>query len=387
MSKAYAKTFKAFAVALFAAALALCATHARAQAQKSAAPEKRTAASSGSSVVSTRAQYLARVREAAEALESFATFCEQMSRAEKSEVWSKDSSALDIADEFPERQEAALERARTLLPPKERVESEGGPVEVDNYWLHSSLDDYAKLGDNGGRAKALRSVAQRLRALEARLAEAEASPARDRDAERGRLNAILRDPEFNKPPQGNALQRIMEAIRDWLSRRAPRIGGGAAPSPSLSLIAQVVVIGLCVVVLAYVARRFWMGRARELKSLKLKRRPRVILGERLEPGATPADLLASAESLARGGDLRGAVRKAYVALLCGLGDGGVIGLAQHKTNRDYLEAVRRSASQRLYDEVLPLTLGFEQHWYGLRDTTAAEWDDYSARCRHMLRRV
>ena len=115
MSKAYAKTFKAFAAALFAAALALSSAHAQ---QQRAASDKRTATSSGASVVSTRAQDLERVRGAAEALESLAAFCERMSRAEKPEVWSKDSSALDIAQEFPEKQKAALERARTLIPRK-----------------------------------------------------------------------------------------------------------------------------------------------------------------------------------------------------------------------------------------------------------------------------
>lgn len=385
MSKAYEKTLKACAAAaLFAAALSLCAAHARAQ--KRAAPEKRAAAR-GVSAVSTRAQYLARVRGAAEAMESFAALCEQLSRAEKPEVWAKDSSALDIAEDFPEKERGALERVRGLLPPKERVESGAGPVEVDNTWLHSALDDYEKLNDNDRRTAAARSVAQSIRALEARLAEAEGAPAQDKDAERGRLNAILRDPDFNRPPQGNAFQRIMEGISDWFARRAPRLGGGSAPNPNLSLLAQILVIGSCVLVLAYVARRLWRGRSRELKSLKLKRRPRVILGERLDADATPADLLSAAEALALAGDLRGAVRKAYVALLCGLGDGGLIRLAQHKTNRDYLDAVRRSSPQKLYAEVLPLTRGFEQHWYGLRDTTAAEWDDFSTRCRQALRQV
>ena len=382
MSKAHTKTLKAFAAALFAAALLLFAAHARAEKRATTAKKAALAVS-----VSTRAQYVARLRGAAEALEEFAAFCDKLSRSEKPEVWSRDSSALDIAKEFPERQKAALERARTLVPPRERVEASGGPIEVDNSWLHSSLDDYTKLSDNDKRAAALRSVEQRLRALEARIAEAEGTPAtgEDKDAERGRLNAILRDPDFNKPPQGNALQRIIEEVWDWFSRNAPRLGGGPAPSPRFARIAQVLVIGLCVVVLAYVARRFWQGRARELKSLKLKRRPRVILGERLAADATPADLLAAAEGLARAGDLRGAIRKAYVALLCGLGDGGVIRLAQHKTNRDYLDAVRRSAPQRLYAEMLPLTRGFEQHWYGLRDTTAAEWNDYNTRCRQAMR--
>jgi hypothetical protein len=377
MPKLAGKTLKAFATALFAASLSLFAAHGRVFAEKTA----------GASV-STRTQYRARVRGAAEALENLAAFCEKLSRNEKPEVWSHDSSALDIAQELPARQESALERARMLLPPKERVESSGGSVEVDNSWLHSALDDYAKLGDNDKRAASLRLVSQRLRALESRLAElenGEPSQAQDKDAERGRLNAILRDAEFTKPPQGNALQSLAEDFRDWFLRHMPSGGGGSAPSPRLSVLAQVIVIALCVVVLAYVARRVWSNRSREVKSLRLKRRPRVILGERLEADDTPADLLAAAENLARAGDLRGAIRKAYVALLCGLADGGVIRLAQHKTNRDYLDAVRSSAPRRLYAEMLPLTRGFEQHWYGLRDATAADWDEYNTRCRQALR--
>jgi hypothetical protein len=378
MPKLATNTLKAFATALFVASLSLCAAHARVLAEKAAGAN-----------VSTRARYRARVRGAAEALEDLAAFCEKLSRNEKFEVWSRDKSALDIAREFQSRQKAALERARALLPPKERVESAGVVVEVDNSWLHSSLDDYAKLGDNDKRAASLRSTSQRLRALESRLAELEdgvPSEAQDKDAERGRLNSILRGAEFTKPAKGNALQSLAQDVRDWFSRHMPSGGGGTAPSPRLSVLAQVIVITLCVVVLAYVARRVWSNRAREVKSLKLKRRPRVILGERLEADDTPADLLAAAEGLARAGDLRGAIRKAYVALLCGLGDGGVIRLAQHKTNRDYLDAVRRDAPQRLYAEMLPLTRGFEQHWYGLRDATAADWDDYNTRCRQALRR-
>jgi hypothetical protein len=384
MFKAYAKTLRTITTALFAATLSLLAAHAHAVAQKMPHAEKRATASAS---VSTRAQYRTRVRGAAEALEELAAFCEKLSRSEKAEVSVRDNLATDPALELATRQKAALERTRALLPPKERVESAGGAVEIDNTWLHSSLDEYAKLDDNDKRAKALRSVSQRLHALEARLAEAEESDAaaQDKDAERGRLNAILRDPEFNKPPRGNAMQRIVDDVKEWFVRHWPRFGGGPAPSARLSALAQALVIALCVFVIAYVARRMWLGRARELKSLKLKRRPRVILGERLNVDDTPADLLAAAEGLARAGDLRGAIRKAYVALLCGLGDGGVIRLAQHKTNRDYLDAVRRAAPERLYTEMLPLTRGFEQHWYGLRDATNADWDDYNTRCRHALR--
>ena len=109
-----------------------------------------------------------------------------------------------------------------------------------------------------------------------------------------------------------------------------------------------------------------------------------MLGERLEADQTASDLLDEAEGLARAGELRGAIRKAYVALLCELGDRGVVRLAQHKTNRDYLDAVRRAARPRLYTEMLPLTSDFELHWYGLRAASDADWQSFKTRCRAVL---
>jgi hypothetical protein len=136
-----------------------------------------------------------------------------------------------------------------------------------------------------------------------------------------------------------------------------------------------------------VARRVWLRRGAGRGSLGLGRGPRVVLGERLEADRTAADLLDEAEGLARAGELRGAIRKAYVALLCELGDRGVVRLAQHKTNRDYLDAVRRAAPPRLYTEMLPLTGAFELHWYGLRPASADDWQSFRARCREVVREV
>ncbi|HEX7955777.1 MAG TPA: DUF4129 domain-containing protein, partial [Pyrinomonadaceae bacterium] len=118
---------------------------------------------------------------------------------------------------------------------------------------------------------------------------------------------------------------------------------------------------------------------------KVRREARVVLGERLEADQTAADLLEEAERLARAGELRGAIRKAYVALLCELGDRGVVRLAQHKTNRDYLTAVRRAAAPGLYTEMLPLTFDFEVHWYGLRDASDSDWERFRERCRKVLK--
>ena len=89
---------------------------------------------------------------------------------------------------------------------------------------------------------------------------------------------------------------------------------------------------------------------------------------------TAADLLAQAESLARNGDLRAAIRKAYIALLCELGDRKLISLAQHKTNRDYLNSVRDKGS--LYSGMRKLTQSFELHWYGFVPAGETDWTEF-----------
>jgi hypothetical protein len=372
-----------------AAASAAAKTSGRADSPANAQP-RAGSQTRDAAAASTLAQYRERVRASVPTLEELAAFCQKLSDNEKPEVWTKPGYNPDIALELPKRESDALGRVRSLLPPKERVESrDGGATEVDNAWLHAALDDYEHLGDNSKRVQSLRAIEERLRALDSRLAELESATAQtsDADAERGRLNRILRDPEFNKrAEEGNALQRLLKDIADWFADHMPR-GPRLAPgtNPVFSQIAQIVVLALCLAVVAYVARLLWLRRKREVKTLKLKRGPRVVLGERLEADQTSADLLADAETLARAGDLRGAIRKAYIALLCELGDRQVIRLSRHKTNRDYLNAVRKSAPPRLYTEMLPLTFDFELHWYGLQDATDTDWANFRARCRQAMK--
>src|SRR5258708_15841261 len=106
---------------------------------------------------------------------------------------------------------------------------------------------------------------------------------------------------------------------------------------------------------------------------KIKAEARVVLGERLEPDQSASDLLAEAEALARAGDLRGSIRRGYIARLVELADRKIISLAQYKTNRDYLRSVREL--HRLYPNMKALTNNFEQHWYG---SVAAQEDDWAA---------
>ncbi|HEX8355237.1 MAG TPA: DUF4129 domain-containing protein, partial [Pyrinomonadaceae bacterium] len=339
----------------------------------------------------TLPEYRVRVREAAGMLEELAAANELVTKSQSHEVWSREGFSSDFAVELPKKERAAFFQVRGLLPPRERVEWGGGSfIEADNSWLHAELTEPERPGDYERRAVALRASAGRLRSLDARLAELEGGVAEptDRDAERGRLNAILRGREFDREAgrqEGGALRRLVERFVEWVLSLLPR-GARVTPgaSPRASLLTQFVVFGLCLAVLAYVARLLWLRRRQGVRSLKLKRGARVVLGERLEADQTASDLLDDAERLARAGDLRGAIRKAYVALLCELGDRGVVRLAQHKTNRDYLNAVRRAERPGLYTEILPLTFDFEVHWYGLRPASDADWDSFRTRCRKVL---
>lgn len=338
----------------------------------------------------TRADYRGRVGGAVAPLEELAKEYARVRESEKEEVWSKEGFNSDFVIELPQRRDKTFARVRELLPPRERVARDGGGfVEVDNTWVREALGGLESEKNYEKVAAGLRALAGRLRALEARLGEpdAVAQAESDRDAERGRLNSILRRPEFDRqaPKQPSALERLIEAILEWLSSLFPR-GSRLSPgaSPRISNLTLVLVGALCLAVLAYVARRVWLGRRGGGRKSPV-REARVVLGERLEADQTASDLLDEAERLARAGELRSAIRKAYVALLCELGDRGVVRLAQHKTNRDYLDAVRRAARPRLYTELLPLTSDFELHWYGLRAASNADWESFKTRCRAIVK--
>lgn len=324
----------------------------------------------------TLADYRGRVRRASELVEELAL-------VHAGEVVSEPRKAAA---------EGEPDEVADLLPPRERVEWGGRFVEVDNRWVHEALEKIEGEEEEKKIAAGLRALAGRLHALDARLGELDAvAPSDvDRDAERGRLNTILRRPEFDRqaPRQQGALERMIENFLEWfigLFPKRARVAPGA--SPRVSTAALVTVLLLCLLVMGYVVRLVWLRRGAGVKSLGLRRGARVVLGERIEVDQSASDLLDEAERLARAGEPRGAIRKAYVALLCELGDRGIVRLAQHKTNRDYLDAVRRAARPRLYTEMLPLTSDFELHWYGLRAASESDWESFKTRCRKVVKEV
>lgn len=285
-----------------------------------------------------------------------------------------------------------LDEVRKLVPEAETVEWDGGTIQVDNSWLDKELKNYEKLSSSDPhKADALARVTERLSALEDSLSDLDeerktsregnesssAGGSKSQDSER--LKEILLRDEFNKQqPKESALSRLWNQFLDWLRSLFPSSRGlSSGQSSWLSIIAMIVIFGLAAGVLSYAIWKLLPFFERRRTRLKLERgEARVVLGERLAPDQTAADLMNEAEALARRGELRAAIRKAYIAVLCELGDRQVITLSQHKTNRDYLRALREK--RNLLGEMQKLTNSFENHWYGFQQATADDWTSFRA---------
>jgi Domain of unknown function (DUF4129) len=283
---------------------------------------------------------------------------------------------------------AEINWLRAQVPEKETVLLDGQSIAVNNSWFHEALNEVQrKHRGEAGRAELLARVGERLLALSEHLEGMEkGGAARNKDQDKGRLAEILRGPEYNQTTAegSSALERLWSRFLRWLFSLLPKPKplqpGG---SPLWSRIAQVIVmiVGLAIIVLLA-----WKLLPRYLRSRgakKQKREVRIVLGERLEPDQSSADLLAQAEALARSGDLRAAIRKAYIAFLCELADRKVISLAQHKTNRDYLNSVRERAV--LHSSMRKLTNSFERHWYGFVPARENDWAEFRSGYQQALK--
>ena len=282
--------------------------------------------------------------------------------------------------DFENRMLEIIELVRVTLPEHMTVEVDGEVYNVDNSALHKSLEELKKL-PGAEQFEKVEKITEMLQAIDARITERQAAAAlaESKEQAKSKLESILARPEYATEQRGpNALSRLIRDFIRWLQNLFPK-RSPVAPGrvDFISLIAQILVIGLALAVLLYVVKilltRF--GRTRKTKKPR-KKEARIVLGERLEPEATATDLLSQAEILARNGELRAAIRKAYIALLVELGDRKMISLAQHKTNRDYLNSVR--SIPPLHATMRGLTDSFERHWYGFEQTTPDDWQNFRA---------
>ena len=298
----------------------------------------------------------------------------------------------DIANQdYAEFQRKTITAIRVKIPVTEKIEWQGAETETNNLWLSDKLDEYEREAKNPSKREAvLTEIAERLEAIEQKIKELEnpAALERTKDEDKRKLAEILRREEYQKPTKTEEslfqkfYRRLMEWLRDFfpkpdLSETKP---GGFE---SVSFVLQMLLYALVLGVIGFLLYRFAPLLLERFQNREKKeKRERVILGERLAANETARNLFDEAEKLALAGNLRGAIRKGYVALLCDLADRKIIGLSHHKTNRDYLKDVRKR--RQLYENMNNLTLNFERHWYGFKDADAADWEEFKVGYKKLI---
>jgi hypothetical protein len=273
-----------------------------------------------------------------------------------------------------------LTKMRKSVPSSEKIEWQGASIETNNDWLRENLDEFEREPRTSPKRHViLTAIGERLAALDRKL---ENPPAQNRakDEDKQKLAEILRREEYQKPEkqEESIFQKIYRKIMEWLASFFPRPNLSESSLnvfQSLSFVLQMLLYALVLGVIAFLIYKFapfLAGRFRQ--KVKREKNDRVILGERISATETAENLFAEAENLARAGNLRGAIRKGYIALLCDLADRKIIGLSRHKTNRDYLRDVR--GKNELYQNMNGLTLNFERHWYGFEAAEEKDWEEF-----------
>lgn len=316
------------------------------------------------------------------------------------------SEEEDLGLPTPTRDTALRNIREALSPVLMEVEANNQTWQVDNTWLVKALDEFEKGALSRPEEEnlaAIERIGERLQSIDRSLTEFEqaASDARKnstKEEDQARLAAILQRFENQEQEQGEtALARLGQRIKklllkfiEWLRDlfpSPPRLQPGTGNSSRvLAYVIQITIYVLALGLLIFLIWRLWptlMAYFKNRKAARAKQQgARIVLGEKIAAHQSANDLLSEAESLARAGELRAAIRKAYIAFLCELADRRQIQLADHLTNRDYLRAVKEK--RKLYTEMQPLTNSFEKHWYGATPPTADDWTHFRTRYRAAL---
>ncbi|MEO7539325.1 MAG: DUF4129 domain-containing protein [Pyrinomonadaceae bacterium] len=287
----------------------------------------------------------------------------------------------------------AISSIERMVPVSENIDLHATSVETDNRWLVARFREFNAESGEAARVSILTEISERLLSISESVKQLEETAAASgtKDENKQRIAEILRREEYQKaqPKDKSLIQKWIEDLINWLARTFPRpslspetASGLGGLQVGLQILVYALVIGLLGFLIYKVAPLLTKPFGKKSKDDPSHR---VILGERIEANESSTDLFSDAERLAREGDLRAAIRKGYIALLCDLSDRKIIRLAQHKTNRDYLRDLKKD--EALFQDVNGLTSSFEQNWYGLRTAVQADWEQFRGRYLETVGRI
>jgi len=183
---------------------------------------------------------------------------------------------------------------------------------------------------------------------------------------------------------GDAIDRLLR----WLDEKLPgdsRTDAAKPPGSALHWSVYAIIAAL----LALVALIVWRLRRAQAKPSRMLAAGGVAVrlqDEHLRADRLPEEeWIAMAESCARDGDYRAALRALYLANLAWLGSGQWIAIHPGKTNREYELEVRRRA--RDFPEARAMfavnVASFERAWYGRHSVTVEDTDAFRDRLRQI----
>lgn len=297
------------------------------------------------------------------------------------------------AQDYLKLERETLAEIRARVPASEKIEWQDGTVETNNQWLADKLDRFEREPRaSEKRFELLEEIGERLAAIEQKMTELENPPSanRTKDEDKRKLAEILQREEYQKPEekQPSLIEKIIDRVLKWLEEMFPRSTAPASSTgdggfSSFAFILQMLLYAVILGAIGFLVYRFApLFNDLYLYKGKREKKERVILGERLAAHETAQNLFAEAERLAREGNLRGAIRKGYIAFLCELNDRKIIGLSRHKTNRDYLRDL--SKQNDLYENMRDLTNNYERHWYGFTDAEEKDWEEFKGRYKRAI---
>lgn len=276
---------------------------------------------------------------------------------------------------------AVVTSIKQALPPHEEVDINGQSVRTDNTWLHEAIAQVLKNvnGDEEQLRSMLVEIADRLYQLEQRVSASQNQGNAASQDQRAQLERILARHEYlPEEKKESALRKWVNRFWDKLSSLLSRLFGGRSPSAGsysggtvsiFRIVMTLILLASASFGLVKLVRR-WQRKHKDDKDDSV----REVLGEELADDVTAAELLTKAHELARQGDFRSAIRRAYIALLCELEQRGKVRLHRAKTNRDYLDELK--PEQLLYPTFSVMTGAFEHVWYGHELATESEYSDF-----------
>jgi len=272
-----------------------------------------------------------------------------------------------------------------------RLRAAGGTLARDPArlrWFDQAVTDFAAAAERPQALAILADLDRRLLLLEDTLA-----PAAGNGKSRQEIKALL--PEQAAPAAGQGEQaaekkeprrpvRREEVMDDGpAARRGGRGIVAPAPDGGLGRLGWLFLLGLLIAAVAVAVVKGWQRGPRTPRPPTVTTAAAPSLETLLAGGdrAVGEGLWRQADELAQAGRWLDALRTLYLAVLALLHRADVIRYAQTRTNREYLDQVRRRGA--VYPPFEGLTEVFELKWYGEKSCQAADYQD----CRQLAEQV